>query len=80
MVYMQTWNIYTRKGQYLGQYRAFAPETAVCMHLAVSGRTVRESDLACIPLSDTIQQVTLDREQFFLSQMPPSRTPQQMSS
>lgn len=67
MVYMATWNIFSRKGEFLGQYKALAPETAVCMHLAGAGRIVHEKELACTPLSDEIQQVTLNRERYFLS-------------
>ena len=67
-----TWNIYTPDGHYLGQASAFAPHTAFCLFMIVSGKQVAESDIEFETISGNSGRVIYLSEEFVVS---PQGTP-----
>jgi len=67
-----TWNIYTPDGHYLGQAAAFAPHTAFCLFMLVSGKQVAESDIEFETISGNSGRVIYLSEEFVVS---PQGTP-----
>jgi len=62
-----TWNIYTPDGHYLGQASAFAPHTAFCLFMLVSGKQVAESDIEFETISGNSGRVIYLSEEFVVS-------------
>ena len=67
-----TWNIYTSDGRYLGQASAFAPHTAFCLFMLVSGKQVTENDIVFETTSGESGRVIYLSEEFVVS---PQGTP-----
>jgi len=67
-----TWNIYKSDGRYLGQASAFAPHTAFCLFMLVSGKQVAENDILFETISGDSGRVVYLSEEFVVS---PQGTP-----
>jgi len=67
-----TWNIYTSEGRYLGQASAFAPHTAFCLFMLVSGKQLAEDDIVFETTNGDAGRVTYLSEEFLMS---PQGTP-----
>jgi hypothetical protein len=66
------WNIYSSDGRYLGQASAFAPHTAFCLFMLVSGKQVAENDIVFETTSGDSGRVIYLSEEFVVS---PQGTP-----
>jgi hypothetical protein len=62
-----TWNIYMADGRYLGQATAFAPHTAFCRFMLVSGKQVAETDIEFETIDDESGRVIYESEEYVLS-------------
>jgi hypothetical protein len=69
MLKMTAWNIYDHKGRYAGQYRAFAPETALCQYFMTRGRMVPEQALQYKHVEDDMIVLTYKQESFLLTDL-----------
>ncbi len=67
MLKTKKWSIYTRDGQYLGRYSAFAPETALAEYFAVSGRDVSESEIKYDHVDDEVHTLRHNSETFVVA-------------
>jgi hypothetical protein len=67
MLKTRKWSIFTRDGHYLGQYSAFAPETALSQYLAVSGRDVSERQIRYDHVDENVHTLSLDSEIFVVT-------------
>jgi hypothetical protein len=61
------WSIFNRDGQYLGQYTAFAPETAFSQYLEVNGSSVPPEDLKYRQVAQDIAQITYKDSDYVLT-------------
>jgi hypothetical protein len=61
-----TWSIFDRDGSYLGQYTAFAPETAFSQYMEVNGNPVAVHELHSRSVAPDIEQVTYKESDFLL--------------
>ena len=61
------WNIYTSEGRYLGQASAFAPHTAFCLFMLVSGKQLAENDIVFETTNGDAGRVTYLSEEFVIS-------------
>ena len=67
MLKMNIWGIYTRDGQYLGQYRAYAPETAFCEYMLLLGMAkVSEQDIEYKHLNDNVAELIYRSTEYFV--------------
>ena len=62
-----TWNIHTSDGRYMGQAKAFAPETAFCQYMIVLGKQITESDIRLETPSTDEHRIIYQSEEFVLS-------------
>jgi hypothetical protein len=62
-----TWNIYMADGRYLGQASGFAPHTAFCRFMSVSGRQVAETDIHFEDINNDSGRIVYETEEFVLS-------------
>ena len=62
----QTWTLYTREGHYLGQFTAYAPETALCEYMLNMGKQVSEMDVEYKPLNDHVSQLVCRSRDYFV--------------
>lgn len=69
MLKMTAWNIYDQNGKYAGQYRAFAPETALCQYLMTCGRIVAEQALQYKHIDGDVIVLTYKQESFLVTDL-----------
>ena len=67
MVQLTTWNIYTPDGHYLGQYPAFAPQTALCEYMSLQGKPVIASEVHRHQIDEDSEKLTYRTAEFILT-------------
>ena len=67
MIRTKKWSIYTRDGQYLGRYSAFAPETALSQYFAVNGREISETQIKYDHVDDQVHTLRHNSEVFVVA-------------
>ena len=67
MLKAQTWILFTSDGNYLGQYSAFAPETAVREYLMLTGEDAAETEMSYKHVNEAVERVTYGSREFFLT-------------
>ena len=69
MLRMKRFCLYSRDGRYLGEYRAFAPETAFCEYMSLMGKRVVENEVTFTPLDEGMDKLTYQANEYFVFPM-----------